>query len=109
MVRGARAELKVSLPLTRWPQVYIWSTRYKPRAAPLLGPLLTTATPWLLLLAGPSFPWKGMKIALIFREQRGQFADLASCLLPLLCSRLRLVVHPLPQREGWKDEKRTKQ
>lgn len=72
------AELKLSLRLTHWPQVHLWGTRYKLRAEPLLGPLLTTATPQLLLLSGPSFQGKGLEMALIFQEQRGQLTDVAS-------------------------------
>lgn len=43
LVRGTRAELKLSLLLTHWPQVHLWGRRCKLRAEQLLGPLLTSA------------------------------------------------------------------
>lgn len=83
---GGRAELKLSLLLTRWPQVHLWGMRYKLRAEQLLGPLLTSAA------AAPSFPGKDMEIALIFQEQRGQLTDLASFLPPYSAPHLGLVI-----------------
>lgn len=64
LVRGGQGwvEAVTPPPPTRWPQVHVWGMRYKPRAEPSLGPLLTTATPWPLLLMDPASCGKEWKL-----------------------------------------------